>query len=100
MLAGGVVLIAAFVFIETRVAHPLLPLRVVLDRDRGGSFIAIGLVAIGMFGIFLFLTYYLEQTLGFSLLQTGLAFLPMPLSIMISATQIGGRLLPRIGPKI
>jgi EmrB/QacA subfamily drug resistance transporter len=100
MLAGGVVLIAAFVFIETRVAHPLLPLRVVLDRDRGGSFIAIGLVAIGMFGIFLFLTYYLEQTLGFSSLQTGLAFLPMPLSIMISATQIGGRLLPRVGPKV
>ena len=100
MLAAGVVLIAAFVIIETRVAHPLLPLRVVLDRDRGGSFIAIGLVAIGMFGIFLFLTYYLEQTLGFSALQTGLAFLPMPLSIMVSATQIGGRLLPRVGPKV
>jgi EmrB/QacA subfamily drug resistance transporter len=100
MLAAGVVLIAAFIVIETRVAHPLLPLRVVLDRDRGGSFIAIGLVAIGMFGIFLFLTYYLEQTLGFSALQTGLAFLPMPLSIMISATQIGGRLLPRVGPKV
>ena len=100
MLAAGVVLVAAFVFIELRVAHPLLPLRVVLDRDRGGSFIAIGLVAIGMFGIFLFLTYYLEQTLGFTALQTGLAFLPMPLSIMVSATQIGGRLLPRVGPKV
>ena len=100
MLAGGVVLIVAFVLIELRVAHPLLPLRVVLDRDRGGAFLAIGLVAIGMFGIFLFLTYYLEQTLGFSSLQTGLAFLPMPLSIMISATQIGGRLLPRVGPKV
>jgi EmrB/QacA subfamily drug resistance transporter len=100
MLAGGVVLIAAFVVIETRVAHPLLPLRVILDRDRGGSFVAIGLVAIGMFGIFLFLTYYLEETLGFSALQTGLGFLPMPLSIMISATQVGGRLLPRVGPKI
>ncbi|WP_066516565.1 MFS transporter [Curtobacterium ammoniigenes] len=99
-LAAGVVLIVAFVIIETRVAHPLLPMRVVLDRDRGGSLIAIGLVAIGMFGIFLFLTYYLEETLGFSALTTGLAFLPMPLSIMVSATQIGGRLLPRIGPKI
>ncbi|WIB37092.1 MFS transporter [Curtobacterium sp. MCJR17_043] len=99
MLVGGVLLIAAFVVIETRVAHPLLPLRVVLDRDRGGSFVAIGLVAIGMFGIFLFLTYYLEQTLGFSALQTGLAFLPMPLSIMISATQIGGRLLPPRRPE-
>ncbi len=100
MLAAGVVLVAAFVFIETRVAHPLLPLRVVLDRDRGGSYLAIGLVAIGMFGIFLFLTYYLEQTLGFTSLQTGLAFLPMPLSIIVSSTQIGGRLLPRVGPKV
>ncbi len=100
MLAAGVVLVAAFVVIETRVAHPLLPLRVVLDRDRGGSYIAIGLVAIGMFGIFLFLTYYLEQTLGFTSLQTGLAFLPMPLSIIVSSTQIGGRLLPRVGPKV
>jgi EmrB/QacA subfamily drug resistance transporter len=100
MLGGGVVLIAAFVVIETVVKHPLLPLRVILDRDRGGSLAAIGLVAIGMFGIFLFLTYYMEQTLNFSALQTGLAFLPMPLSIMVSATQIGGRLLPRVGPKV
>ncbi|WIE54055.1 MFS transporter [Curtobacterium sp. MCBD17_003] len=99
-LAAGVVLIALFVLIETRVAHPLMPLRVVLDRDRGGSLLAMGLVAIGMFGIFLFLTYYLEQTLGFSSLKTGLAFLPMPLSIMFSSTILGTRLLPRVGPKV
>jgi EmrB/QacA subfamily drug resistance transporter len=100
MLAVGVVLVAAFVFVETRVAHPLLPMRIILDRDRGGSLLAMALVAIGMFGIFLFLTYYLEQTLGFTSLQTGLAFLPMPLSIMFSSTQIGGRFLPRFGPKL
>ncbi|MET0162222.1 MAG: MFS transporter [Microbacteriaceae bacterium] len=100
LLAGGVLLVAAFVVIERTVAHPLLPLRIILDRDRGGALLAISMSSIGMFGIFLFLTYYLQGTLGFSALQTGLAFLPMPASIMLSATQIGGRLLPRVGPKL
>jgi predicted MFS family arabinose efflux permease len=99
-LAGGVALLAAFVVIQRRVAHPLLPLRVVLDRDRGGAFLAMALVAVGMFGLFLFLTYYLQLTLGFSSMRTGLAFLPMSASIMLSATVIGGRLLPRVGPKV
>ena len=65
-LAAGVVLLIAFVAREPRVAHPLLPLRVVLDRNRGGSYLAIGIAGAGMFGVFLFLTYYLQQTLGFS----------------------------------
>ncbi|WP_328293133.1 MFS transporter [Kineococcus sp. NBC_00420] len=98
-LAAGVVLVALFVVVESRVSHPLLPLRIVRDRDRGGALIAIGLVGVAMFGIFLFLTYYLRQTLQFSSLETGLSFLPMPLSIMTAATQITPRLLPRIGPK-
>ena len=99
-LAAGVVLLAAFVVIQSRVAHPLLPLRVILNRDRGGSYLVIGLAGIGMFAVFLFLTYYLELTLGFSSLKTGVAFLPMPLSIMLSATVFGSRLLPRVGPRI
>ncbi|GAA4265794.1 MFS transporter [Frondihabitans peucedani] len=99
-LAGGVVLLAAFIVLQARVAHPLLPLRVVLDRDRGGSYLVIGLAGIGMFAVFLFLTYYLELTLGFSSLKTGVAFLPMPFSIMLSATVFGSRLLPRVGPRI
>lgn len=99
-LALGVLLVAAFVLVESRVANPLLPLRIVRDRDRGGALIAIGLVGVAMFGIFLFLTYYLSQTLGFSSLETGLAFLPMPFSIMTAATQITPRLLPRVGPKV
>ncbi|GMA26947.1 MFS transporter [Arenivirga flava] len=100
LLVGGALLVVAFVLIERRVAQPLLPLRIVLDRDRGGALLAISMSSIGMFGIFLFLTYYLQGTLGFGALQTGLAFLPMPASIMLSATQIGGRLLPRVGPKL
>ncbi|MEZ0491637.1 MFS transporter [Kineococcus sp. TBRC 1896] len=99
-LAAGAVLVALFVLVESRVSHPLLPLRVVRDRDRGGALTAIGLVGVAMFGIFLFLTYYLTQTLGFSSLETGLSFLPMPLSIMAAATQITPRLLPRVGPKV
>lgn len=99
-LAGGVVLVAAFVLIQSRVKHPLLPLRVILNRDRGGSYLVIGLAGIGMFAVFLFLTYYLELTLGFSSLKTGVAFLPMPLSIMLSATVFGSRLLPRVGPRL
>src|SRR5215218_10034993 len=64
-LAAGVALLAAFVAIQRRAEHPLLPLRVVLDRNRGGSYLAVGIVGAGMFGVFLFLTYYLQQTLGF-----------------------------------
>ena len=68
-LAAAVVLLGAFVAIQRRAAHPLLPLRVVLDRTRGGSFVAFAISAAGMFGVFLFLTYYLQQTLGYSPVQ-------------------------------
>jgi EmrB/QacA subfamily drug resistance transporter len=98
-LIAGVALLGAFVAIQQRVAAPLLPLRVVLDRDRGGSYLAMGLSAIAMFGVFLFLTYYLQQVLGFSPIQSGLAFLPMTVAIMISATTSQTRLLPRFGAR-
>lgn len=97
-IAAGVVLLGAFVLLQRRVAHPLLPLRVVLDRWRGGAYLAISLAAIGMFAVFLFLTFYLQQTLGFSPLRTGVAFLPMVAGIMTS-TLLVPSLLPRIGPK-
>jgi EmrB/QacA subfamily drug resistance transporter len=99
MLAAGALLLTAFVAIQRRSRNPLLPLRVVLDRDRGGSFLAMGLGGAGMFGVFLFLTYYLQQTLGFSPIKTGLAFLPMTFAIVISATSSSTKLLPRIGPR-
>jgi EmrB/QacA subfamily drug resistance transporter len=98
-LVAGLALLAAFVVIQMRVANPLLPLRVVLDRDRGGSYLAMALSAVAMFGVFLFLTYYLQQNLGFSPIQTGLAFLPMTFSIMISATTAQTRLMPRTGAR-
>jgi EmrB/QacA subfamily drug resistance transporter len=98
-LVAGVALLVAFVAIEARVKHPLLPLRVALDRDRGGSYIAMGLSAIAIFGVFLFLTFYLQGNLGFTPIQTGLAFLPMSAVIMLSATISQTQLLPRVGPR-
>src|SRR3984957_11429499 len=99
LLSGGVVLLAAFVLAERRVPHPLLPLRIALNRFRGGAYLAIGLSAIGIFGVFLFLTYYLQLTLGYSPVKTGLAFLPMIGGIIASSTTSSGALMPRFGPR-
>ena len=99
LLVVGLVLLAAFVLVEQRVAHPLLPLRIVLNRFRGGAYLAIGLSAIGIFGIFLFLTYYLQLTLRYSPVATGLAFLPMIGGIILSSTTSSGALMPRFGPR-
>jgi predicted MFS family arabinose efflux permease len=98
-LAAGVALLAAFVAIERRVEHPLLPPRVVADRGRGGAYLAVAIVGAGMFGVFLFLTYYLQQTLGFSPLKTGLAFLPMMAVIMPTGAIGQTRLVPRFGAR-
>jgi EmrB/QacA subfamily drug resistance transporter len=99
LLLAGVVLLAAFVLVEMRVSHPLLPLRIVLNRFRGGAYLAIGLSAIGVFGIFLFLTYYLQLTLAYSPVKSGLAFLPMIAAIIVSSTTSSGALMPRFGPR-
>ena len=98
-LAGGALLLAGFVVLQRRTAEPLLPLRVVLDRNRGGAYLAILLLGIGMFGIFLFLTFFLQQNLAFSPIRTGFAFLPMVAGIMTTATTSTAVLLPRFGPK-
>jgi EmrB/QacA subfamily drug resistance transporter len=95
----GLVVLTAFVQIERRAAHPLLPLRVVLNRNRGAAYLTMGIAAVGMFGVFLFLTYYLSTVLHFTPVKTGLAFLPMMAAIMLSATTLGGILTPRVGPR-
>jgi EmrB/QacA subfamily drug resistance transporter len=98
-LAAGATLLAAFVAIERRVTSPLLPLRVLADRARAGGYLSIAVVGAGMFGVFLFLTYYMQQTLGFSPLTSGLAFLPM-LVILMPVGGVGQTwLLPRVGPR-
>lgn len=99
LLVGGAALIAAFVIVERVSAHPLLPLRVVLDRNRGGSFLASLLVGVALFGVFLFLTYYLQGTLHYSPLKTGVAFLPFSGGVIVSA-MLASQLLPRLGPRV
>ncbi|MEV0064905.1 MULTISPECIES: MFS transporter [unclassified Amycolatopsis] len=98
-LAAGLALLATFVVLQQRVKHPLLPMRVLLDRDRGGSYIAMFLIAIGMFSIFLFLTFYVQQNLKFTPIESGFGFLPMVATLMAAATTATGVLLPRFGPK-
>ncbi|MFE9424987.1 MFS transporter [Kitasatospora sp. NPDC006697] len=96
LFVAAAVLLIAFVIVESRVSSPLLPLRVVLDRNRGGSYLALGLAVIGMFGLFLFLTYYMQKVLDYSPVMTGVAFLPMVVGMITGSTQIGARLMNRV----
>src|SRR5438874_2197073 len=84
-LVGGMLLLAGFVVAEQRVLHPLLPLRVIVDRARGGAYVAVGISGMALFGTLLFLTFYLQVVKGNSPLTTGLLFLPMIGSILISS---------------
>jgi EmrB/QacA subfamily drug resistance transporter len=98
-LVAGVVLLAAFAYYETRAEYPLLPPRVVRNRTRAASGLAMLFASVGIFGVFLFLTYYLQGTLAFSPVKTGIAFLPLVAALAATA-QISNRiLLPRFGPK-
>ena len=97
-LAGAASLLGLFVWIEAHVERPLLPLRVPADRTRGASCLAIALAMVSMFGVFLFLTYYLQENLGYAPTRTGLAFLPLTLAVMITATTAQTALLPRLAP--
>ena len=99
LLAAGVVLLVAFVLTQQRVRSPLLPLRIVLDRYRGGSFLATFVVIIGQFAVVLFLTYLLQQQLHLSAMATGLAFLPLVAANMLASNTVPSALLSRIGAK-
>jgi EmrB/QacA subfamily drug resistance transporter len=98
-IAAGVVLLVVFAAWQTRAAHPLLPPRVVLDRNRGGAYLSFFIAAAGLFGIFLFLTYYLQQTLGYSPLLTGVAFLPISGGLILASNLSTIVLMPRFGPR-
>lgn len=98
LLIGSATLLALFVWWQTKSAAPMLPLRIVGDRTRGLAFLIAFLVGAGMFGMFLFLTYYLQLNLGYTPLQAGLSILPFSISLVV-VTQIAARLLPRTGPR-
>ena len=98
-LIGAAVLLTLFALWQSRTTRPLLPPRVVLDRMRGGAFLSLGLAVVGMFGTFLFLTYYLQVVHAYSPLRSGFAFLPMALGMIVGTTQIGARLVTRFPPR-
>ena len=98
LLAVAAVLLVGFVIWETRAKNPMLPLRIILDRNRGGSFLAFFLATLAMFAMFLFLTYYLQGVLGYSALRAGVAFLWFPMGVIVSST-IASKALPRFGPR-
>jgi EmrB/QacA subfamily drug resistance transporter len=97
VVAGA--LLVAFVLWQRRAAHPLLPLGVVLDRDRGTAYAAVFIAGAGMFGIFLFVTYYLQTVLQFSPMQTGIGYLPMIVMLITTAQLTTNLFLPRFGAK-
>lgn len=97
-LVAAVVLLIAFVVIETKVANPLMPLRVLTERNRGGSYLGSLIVGAGLFSMFLFLGLYLQVVLGYTPLHSGFAFLPFSIGIIIFAG-VASQLLPKFGPK-
>ena len=98
LLAIAVVLLVSFVIVETRVKNPLLPMRIVLNRNRGGSYIVFLMIGAGLFSMFLFMTLYLQNILGYTPLKAGFAFLPFSIGIIVGAG-IVSQLLPRLGPR-
>jgi EmrB/QacA subfamily drug resistance transporter len=97
-LGFAVLCLVAFVVVETRVSNPLLPLRVALDRNRGGSYLVFLLVGAGLFSMFLFMTLYFQNVLDYTPLKAGFAFLPFSAGIILMAGVVA-QLLPRVGPK-
>ena len=98
-LLAGIVLLGVFIAIQTHSDNPLLPLRILADRNRSGAYLAIFIAGVGVFGAFLFLTYYLQGSLGYSAVMTGVAFLPMVAALMLSSTIASSVLASRIGPR-
>ena len=98
-LAAGAALLTVFAVWQTRAAHPLLPPRIVADRNRGGAYLTMLITGAGIFGIFLFLIYYMQVTLGYSPVKSGVALLPMVAVIGVVANLGTMKLMPRFGPR-
>ncbi len=95
----GVILLVGFVARELVASNPMLPMRVVLDRNRGGSYLGFLLATLVVFTTFLFLTYYFQDVLGYSALKAGIAFLPFPVGVIVSSV-VASRTLPIFGPRV
>jgi hypothetical protein len=98
-LVAGAVLLGVFLRLESRVKNPLVPPRILFERNRGGSCLAVGLTVVGLYGVFLLLTYDFQVVLGYSPVRAGIAFLPMSAAVFASSTTISRQLLPRVRPR-
>ncbi|MFI9379837.1 DHA2 family efflux MFS transporter permease subunit [Kutzneria sp. NPDC052558] len=98
-MAVAVVGLAAFVLVERRVAHPMLPMRILTERNRAGAFLGMGLSRVGMFGVLLFLTYYLQEVMHYSALLTGFAAIPLVIANGVAATSLVQKLTPIVPPR-
>ena len=99
-LAAGVALIGCFLIVESAAAAPLLPLRIVADRNRCGAYAAIGLAVVALYGLFLLLTYNFQVVLHYSPVRAGLSFLPLSVAVLVSSTTVSQALLPRVPPRV
>ncbi len=96
----GVLLLAAFLLVELRAEEPITPLRLLANASRSGANVARGLLFAGMFGMFFFLTQFLQDVLGYSPLQTGFAFLPIPLTVLTTSQFASRVLVQRVNGKL
>lgn len=99
VLVAGAALLLAFAYWQTRAPHPLVPPRIVLDRNRGGAYLTVLVSGVGMFGIMLFLIYFMQINLGYSAIKSGVALLPMIVCTTVAAGTGAAKLLPHHGPK-
>jgi len=97
-LTASVVLLASFVLVEMRSPHPLLPMRVLADRNRSGTYLIMLCVATGLFGLFFFLTLFIQTVLGYSAIRSGIAYLPFAVGVVTGST-LASPLVARIGPR-
>ena len=97
-LAAAVVLLVSFVLIEMRSSHPLLPMRVLADRDRTGAYLIMLCIGTALFGLFFFLTLFMQTVLGYSAIRSGIAYLPFAVGIVV-ASALASQLVPRIGAR-
>ena len=97
-LAASVVLLISFVLIERRSSHPLLPMRVLADRNRSGAYLIMLCIGTALFGLFFFLTLFMQNVLGYSAIRAGIAYLPFAIGVVIAST-LASRLVPRIGAR-
>ncbi|WP_137992879.1 MFS transporter [Streptomyces vilmorinianum] len=95
---AAVILLAAFAIVESRAREPITPLRMFADRNRSGTYVIMLSLAAAMFGMFFFIVLFVQNVLGYSPIQSGLAFLPVTVAIVTGAG-LSQRLLPVLGPK-